>query len=156
MALRGMGVVPRTEDRILERSLEPERHLGFENQRKSNLRPSQYVPLNESQTCAYLVQYAEVKVAWRLSITTADYEATAAGLENCLAVPTWDNVRHQRRPAQGFRRPRQRRWLATGGHGVDIRVITGICHPAYEPCIPNLEEMRSIVAISVLTRSLCG
>ena len=109
---------------------------GSENQRKSNLGPSQYVPLNESQTCAYLVQYAEVKVAWRLSITTADYEATAAGLENCSSSDMGQ------RPAP-----------ASTGTGLLAVTTTSLprledtvptsgssqgCHPAYEPCIPNL------------------
>ena len=110
---------------------------GSENQRKSNLGPSQYVPLNESQTCAYLVQYAEVKVAWRLSITTADYEATAAGLGNCGSSDVGQ------RPAP-----------ASTGLGLPAATTTSLarledtvstsgssqgCHPAYEPCIPNLE-----------------
>ena len=110
---------------------------GSENQRKSNLGPSQYVPLNESQTCAYLVQYAEVKVSWRLSITTADYEATAAGLENCSSSDAGQ------RPAP-----------ASTGTGLLAVTTTSLprledtvptsgssqgCHPAYAPCIPNLE-----------------
>ena len=110
---------------------------GSENQRKSNLGPSQYLPLNESQTCAYLTQYAEVKVAWRLSITTADYEATAAGLGNCSSSDVGQ------RPAP-----------ASTGTGLPAATTTSLarledtvsasgsspgCHPAYEPCIPNLE-----------------
>lgn len=110
---------------------------GSENQRKSNLGPSQYVPLNESQTCAYLAQYAEVKVAWRLSITTADYEATASGLGNCSSSDIGQ------RPAP-----------ASTGAGLPAATTTSLarlegtvstsgssqgCHPAYEPCIPNLE-----------------
>lgn len=108
---------------------------GSENQRKSNLGPSQYVPLNESQTCAYLVQYAEVKVAWRLSITTADYEATAAGLENCSSSDAGQ------RPAPASTGtgllavtttslPRLEDTVPTSGSSQD-------CHPSYEPCIPN-------------------
>ena len=110
---------------------------GSENQRKSNLGPSQYVPLDESQTCAYLIQYAEVKVAWRLSITAADYEATAAGLGKCSSSDM-----------------RQRLVPASTGTGLLAATTTSLlrledtvstsgssqgCHPAYEPCIPNLD-----------------
>jgi hypothetical protein len=125
---------------------------GSENQRKSNLGPSQYVPLNESQTCAYLVQYAEVKVAWRLSITTADYEATAAGLENCSSSDAGQ------RPAPASTGTGL---LASHDNVVAPPWRTRCRHPGHHRAATLRtnrasrisEEMRSIAAISVLTRS---
>ena len=87
-----------------------------ENSRKSDNGPARYRPANDAQLCAYLVQYGTVKVAYRLSITQADFDAVRSGLAGCSsvapAVPVADPTPSVPPPAD--------------------------CHPAYSPCLPNL------------------
>ena len=84
-----------------------------ENSRKSDAGPASYRPANGDQRCAYLVQYGTVKVAYRLSITQADYDAVSAGLADCSSADP-DVPKEDPTPP-------------------------GDCHPAYLPCLPNLD-----------------
>ncbi len=56
---------------------------GEENQRKSAWGPADYTPANEAHRCAYLEQYARVKVQWGLAITQRDFKALEEGLTAC-------------------------------------------------------------------------
>ena len=78
-----------------------------ENQAKGNLGPALYTPSNGAHACEYVRQYSSVKVKWNLSITRADYEASASTLADCGATPPPNDP-----------------------PGPD-------CHPAYIPCLPN-------------------
>ena len=61
---------------------------GDENQRKSAWGPADYTPANEAHRCAYLEQYARVKVEWGLAITQRDFAALEEGLTACAAEAT--------------------------------------------------------------------
>ncbi len=54
-----------------------------ENSWKSDLGPADYAPTNPAQLCAYLAQYAMVKVTWGLHISQPDFDAVEAGLAGC-------------------------------------------------------------------------
>lgn len=58
---------------------------GGENQRKSAWGPANYAPANEAHRCAYLEQYARVKVQWGLAVTADDFAALEEGLTACAA-----------------------------------------------------------------------
>ena len=58
---------------------------GEENQRKSAWGPADYAPANEAHRCAYLEQYARVKVEWGLAITQRDFATLEEGLTACAA-----------------------------------------------------------------------
>ena len=58
---------------------------GEENQRKSASGPADYTPANEAHRCAYLEQYARVKVQWGLAVSQRDFAALAEGLTACVA-----------------------------------------------------------------------
>lgn len=111
---------------------------GPENQAKSDDGPAGYSPTNEAQRCAYLVQYAAVKAAWRLTIAQGDYSAIVAGFAACDSAA----------PASPTAPP------ATPTPEAPVTTIavlpfvppanpqpaagSGDCHPAYSPCLPNL------------------
>lgn len=59
---------------------------GDENQRKSAWGPADYAPANEDHRCAYLEQYARVKVKWALAITQRDFAALEEGLTACATA----------------------------------------------------------------------
>lgn len=61
---------------------------GEENQRKSAWGPADYAPANEDHRCAYLEQYARVKVKWGLAVTQRDFAALEEGLTACAADGT--------------------------------------------------------------------
>ncbi len=56
---------------------------GEENQRKSAWGPADYAPANAAHRCAYLEQYARVKVEWGLAVTERDFAALEEGLTAC-------------------------------------------------------------------------
>jgi len=56
---------------------------GGENQRKSAWGPADYAPANEAHRCAYLEQYARVKMKWGLAVTARDFAALEEGLTAC-------------------------------------------------------------------------
>ena len=58
---------------------------GEENQRKSAGGPADYAPANEAHRCAYLEQYARVKVKWGLAVTARDFASLEEGLTACAA-----------------------------------------------------------------------
>ena len=60
---------------------------GEENQRKSAWGPADYAPANEAHRCAYLEQYARVKVRWGLAVTARDFAALEEGLTACAGAP---------------------------------------------------------------------
>ena len=60
---------------------------GAENQRKSASGPADYAPENEAHRCAYLEQYARVKVKWGLAVTARDFAALEEGLTACAEAP---------------------------------------------------------------------
>lgn len=59
-----------------------------ENQRKSARGPADYMPANAAHRCAYLEQYARVKVKWELAITQRDFAALEEGLTACAMGAT--------------------------------------------------------------------
>lgn len=59
---------------------------GEENQRKSAWGPADYEPANEAHHCAYLEQYARVKVKWELAVTQRDFAALEEGLTACAGA----------------------------------------------------------------------
>ena len=59
---------------------------GEENQRKSAWGPADYEPVNEAHRCAYLEQYARVKVKWGLAVTARDFAALEEGLTACAVA----------------------------------------------------------------------
>ena len=59
---------------------------GEENQRKSAWGPGDYEPANEAHRCAYLEQYASVKVKWGLAVTARDFVALEEGLTACAVA----------------------------------------------------------------------
>ena len=61
---------------------------GEENQRKSAWAPAKYAPVNEAHRCAYLEQYARVKVKWGLAVTARDFAALEEGLTACAVAAT--------------------------------------------------------------------
>lgn len=59
---------------------------GEENQRKLAWGPADYEPVNEAHRCAYLEQYARVKVKWELAVTARDFVALEEGLTACAVA----------------------------------------------------------------------
>ncbi len=99
-----------------------------ENRSKSARGPADYSPSAPGARCEYLVQYATVKIRWQLSITPADFAATERGLASCDAGATpVTPVRTQSPPAPS----------AAAAPATTAAAAPG-CHPAYEPCLPNL------------------
>jgi len=99
-----------------------------ENRSKSARGPADYSPTAPGARCEYLVQYATVKIRWQLSITPADFAATERGLASCDAGATpVTPVRTQSLPAPS----------AAAAPASAAAAAPG-CHPAYEPCLPNL------------------
>lgn len=93
-----------------------------ENRSKSARGPADYSPTAPAARCEYLVQYATVKIRWELSITPRDFEVVAAGLAGC------DVGRIPDAPAESSEPPPTTTAAAPEPD----------CHPAYEPCLPNL------------------
>ena len=101
-----------------------------ENRSKSARGPADYSPTAPGARCEYLVQYATVKIRWQLSITPADFAATERGLAGCDAGATpVTPVRTQSPPAPS----------AAAAPASAAAAAPG-CHPAYEPCLPNLPD----------------
>ena len=98
-----------------------------ENRSKSARGPADYSPTAPAARCEYLVQYATVKISWRLSITPEDFEAVAGGLTGCEVGTVPDP------PATAPAAAPQPPPPATVG-----TQPASDCHPAYEPCLPNL------------------
>ena len=98
-----------------------------ENRSKSAKGPAEYNPTAPAARCDYLVQYATVKIRWGLSITPADFDVVAAGLTGCDvgivpdASPTAVNT-----PSAATETTTSSTQPASD------------CHPAYDPCLPNL------------------
>lgn len=99
-----------------------------ENRSKSARGPADYTPSAPGARCAYLVQYATVKIRWQLSITPADFAATERGLAGC------DAGIGQVSPVVPPAAPRP---AGSGTPTTTVATPTG-CHPAYSPCLPNL------------------
>ena len=116
---------------------------GPENQSKSDKGPARYSPSNQAQTCAYLVQYGSVKVAWSLTISQADFDAISAGLGRCddiapAPVPT-ETVPTTAAPATTTVAPTTTVASTTTTTTTLAPTTTAAnCHPAYSPCLPNL------------------
>ena len=98
-----------------------------ENRSKSARGPADYSPTAPAARCEYLVQYATVKISWRLSITPEDFEAVAGGLTGCEVGIVPDP------PATAPAAAPQPPPPTTVG-----TQSASDCHPAYEPCLPNL------------------
>ena len=105
-----------------------------ENRSKSAKGPAEYNPTAPAARCDYLVQYATVKIRWELSITPQDFDVLATGLTGCevgiipdasptapVAPPTAPDAPSAEAPPTTS----------------TTQAATG-CHPAYEPCLPNL------------------
>ena len=98
-----------------------------ENRSKSARGPADYSPTAPAARCEYLVQYATVKINWQLSITPGDFEAVAGGLAGCEVGTVPDP------PATAPAAAPQPPPPTTVG-----TQSASDCHPAYEPCLPNL------------------
>ena len=98
-----------------------------ENRSKSAKGPADYSPSAPAARCEYLVQYATVKLEYRLSISPEDFDALAAGLRGCEVgiVPDPPSAP----PPSPTPTPPPPATSAT---------TTSDCHPDYEPCLPNL------------------
>ena len=98
-----------------------------ENRSKSARGPAAYSPSAPGARCDYLVQYASVKIRWGLAITPQDFEVLATGLAGCDVglVPDPAVAAPAASPAP------------TPATTLSAQPVTD-CHPAYEPCLPNL------------------
>ncbi len=98
-----------------------------ENRSKSAKGPAEYNPTAPAARCDYLVQYATVKIRWGLSITPQDFEVVVTSLTGCDVgiVPDASPTA-----------------VDTPSAATEITTSTtqpaSDCHPAYEPCLPNL------------------
>ncbi len=98
-----------------------------ENRSKSARGPAEYSPTAPAARCDYLVQYATVKIRWGLSITPQDFEVVVTSLTGCDVgiVPDASPTA-----------------VDTPSAATEITTSTtqpaSDCHPAYEPCLPNL------------------
>lgn len=121
-----------------------------ENRSKSASGPADYSPSAPGARCDYLVQYATVKIRWGLEITPGDFAVVAAGLEGCEvgSVPDTSHAAPDgSRPAPAAR-PSTRPSPAAQSVGTTPQAGTAQatsaaptatgCHPAYEPCLPDL------------------
>ena len=100
-----------------------------ENRSKSASGPADYSPSAPGARCDYLVQYATVKIRWGLEITPRDFAVVEAGLEGCEVggVPATSQAEPVgAAPQAGAAQAASAAPTATG------------CHPAYEPCLPDL------------------
>ena len=105
-----------------------------ENRSKSAKGPSAYSPTAPAGRCDYLVQYATVKIDWQLTITPQDFAVVADGLAGCEVgelpeSPSPPTAGTSPTPPPASPPPASPPPAATD---------TDDCHPAYEPCLPNL------------------
>ena len=98
-----------------------------ENRSKSARGPADYSPTAPGARCDYLVQYATVKIRWQLSITPQDFEVVATGLSGCDVGIVPDTPATAPAASSPPAPPTT----------VSAQSASG-CHPAYEPCLPNL------------------
>ncbi len=105
-----------------------------ENRSKSARGPAGYSPTAAGARCQYLVQYATVKINWRLSITPEDFGVVAAGLSDCEVgnIPDASPVTQVTPPAAPDASAAESPTTTSTTHAATD------CHPAYEPCLPNL------------------
>ena len=98
-----------------------------ENRSKSARGPAEYSPTAPAARCDYLVQYATVKIRWGLSITPQDFEVVVTSLTGC---------------DMGIVPDASPTAVDTPSAATEITTSTtqpaSDCHPAYEPCLPNL------------------
>ena len=112
---------------------------GPENQSKSDKGPARYSPSNQAQTCAYLVQYGSVKVAWGLTVSQADYDAISDGLSGCDDIaPAPVPVEATPTTAPAVTTAPTTTAAPTTTTIAPTTTTTADCHPAYSPCLPNL------------------
>ncbi len=83
-------------------------------------------PTNDSQLCAYVIQYATVKAAWGLVISQADFDAVQDTLTSCDSLATADAL------AGSTPVPSVEPTSTT----ITPSTTTSGCHPAYSPCLP--------------------
>ncbi len=105
-----------------------------ENRSKSARGPADYSPTAAGARCQYLVQYATVKINWQLSITPRDFDVVATGLAGCDVGVVPDPPVATQDPASP---PADAAASATPPADTTTQTATD-CHPAYEPCLPNL------------------
>ena len=98
-----------------------------ENRSKSAKGPAEYSPSAPAASCAYLTQYATVKIRWSLSITPPDFEVVATGLAVCEVGAPPDTSSSTPAASSAEAPPAAATTTSAAG-----------CHPAYEPCLPNL------------------
>lgn len=101
-----------------------------ENRSKSAKGPAQYSPSAPGARCDYLVQYATVKIRWELSITPQDFDVVSAGLRACNVGVAPDASPTVSASTSSAPPPSTTTTTAAAA-------ASG-CHPAYEPCLPNL------------------
>ena len=133
---------------------------GPENERKANLGPSGYSPSNAEQTCAYLTQYASVKIDWGLSISSADFDAVETGLANCQgpiqsdvqtltpttvpAAPVTEATPATEAPpaATAPSEAATETTAAPATAPAATAATEGNCHPSYSPCLPITGDLN--------------
>ena len=105
-----------------------------ENRSKSARGPAGYSPTAAEARCDYLVQYATVKIRWELSITPQDFDVVATGLTGCEVgnIPDASPVARVAPPAAPDAS------AAESATTTNTTQVATDCHPAYEPCLPNL------------------
>ena len=105
-----------------------------ENRSKSARGPSEYSPTAPEARCDYLVQYATVKIRWGLSITPQDFAVVTTGLTGCEVgvIPDASPVVSVA-PSAAPDVP-----VAEVPPTTNTTPAANDCHPAYEPCLPNL------------------
>ena len=105
-----------------------------ENRSKSAKGPAEYNPTAPAARCDYLVQYATVKIRWELSITPQDFDVLATCLTGCEV-----GIIPDASPAVPVAPPAAPDAAAAEAPPATstTQAATG-CHPAYEPCLPNL------------------
>ena len=100
-----------------------------ENRSKSAKGPADYTPSASGARCEYLVQYATVKIRWQLSITPDDFAAVQRGLGGCNVSGAAGDVTRVAPVRTGPPAPTTTSTAMAAAPD---------CHPAYEPCLPNL------------------
>lgn len=101
------------------------------NRSKGARDPSDWWPPLASYRCQYAADWVAVKSRWHLSVDSAEHESLSDQLERCAGA---ELVYVAPQPARIVETD-----VPATTEPVDTQAdVTGQCHPAYEPCIPNL------------------
>lgn len=101
------------------------------NRGKGARDPADWWPSQASYRCQYAADWVAVKSRWRLSVDSAEHRSLAAQLERCAGAELAYVAPEPARVVESA--------VVASTEPVDTQSdVTGQCHPAYEPCIPNL------------------